>query len=180
MLALCIDSVLAFCEHQEDTRGKRYWMQEDVYPEVVWDQASRFKVNDVLVQNVSPPDPVPEELDEQSLAVLKKQDYPIRGTVEIDHFYTGAPLGRKEERKACLRAGLVIDAETMFLYSAEVAGPSESEAQIVSYVLTKAIESAKFVPARVLVRDESLRVLLSALEARLGFEVKVQKRLPSS
>jgi hypothetical protein len=179
VLALCIDSVLAFCEHQEEIRGKRYWMHEDVYPEVVWYKQSRFKVNDVLVPDVACPEPVPGELDGQSLTGLKKQDYPIRGTVEMDHFYTGAPLGKKEERKACLRAGLVIDAETMFLYSAEVAGPSESEAQIVSRVLIKAIECAKFVPARVLVRDESLRVLLSALEARLGFEVKVQKRLPA-
>jgi hypothetical protein len=165
VLALCVDSVLAFCEHQEEIRGKRYWVHEDVYPEVVWVNKSRFQVNDVVVHKVAPPEPVPEELDEQSLAALKKQDYAIRGTVEVEHFYTGAPLGKKEERKACLRAGLVVDAEAMFVYSAEVAGPSESDAQIVNRVLLKAIESAKFVPARVLVQDESVRVLLSGLRA---------------
>jgi hypothetical protein len=180
VLALCMNSVLAFCEYQDQIRGKRYWMHEDVYPEVVWYRQSRFKVKDVLVPKVAPPEPVREELDELSLAALRKQDYPIRGAVEIDHFYTGAPLGKKEERKACLRGALVIDAEAMFLYSAEVAEPSESEAQIMTRVLMKAIGSAKFVPAKVCVRDESVRVSLSGLEARMGFEVNVQKRLPAA
>jgi hypothetical protein len=179
VLALCMDSVLAFCEHYEDLRVHRHWVLEDVYPEVVWEKRSRFRVSDVLVTNVPVAEPIPELLNEQTLAVLKKQDYPIRGIVEVEHFYTGVPIGEKEERKACLRAGLVADAETMFLYSAEVAERSESETQIVRRVLLKAIESAKFVPGQVLVRDERTRAFLSALEERLGFEIKVQNKLPA-
>ncbi len=179
LLALCLNSVLAFCEHLETIRGKRYWMHEDVYPEIVWDEQSRFQVKEVLVAKTAPPEPVAEKLDEDSLAALKKEDYPVRGTLELDHFYTGAPLGKKDERKACLRAVLVMDAETMFLYAAELAEPSESEAHIMIRVLVKVIAATKFVPAKVCVRDESVRILLSGLEGRLGFEVKAEKRLPA-
>lgn len=178
VLALCIDSVLAFCEELERTPGKQYWAHEDVYPEVVWRKRSYFTVDRALAQVEPAPPPEPVTLDEERLTKLQKRDYLMHGTLEVDHFYTGLPIGKKQERKGCLRAVMAIDAETPFLYAAEVVGPSESAGQFLTRIMMKTIETAKFIPAEIRVRDENARLLLSPLAARLGFAVNVKESLP--
>ena len=96
VLALCVESVLAFSEGLELQREARYWNMEDVYPEVFWKRNSYFRVENTLVRGPPPPLPELPKLDEVRLAKLSKGDYPVRGMVEVDEFYSAASVGGKE------------------------------------------------------------------------------------
>jgi hypothetical protein len=177
VLALGLESVLAFCQVRKRTPNKQYWAHEDVYPEVVWTKHSRFSIRETLVKTEPPPPPEPAVLDEASLAKLQKKDYAIRGAIEMDHFYTSVPIGKEHERKACLRSVLTIDAETRLLYAAEVVEPSEAAGRFLVRVLIDTIQGAGFIPAEVRVKDPNAKILLSSLAERLGFAVVVRKKL---
>jgi hypothetical protein len=177
VLALGLESVLAFCQARKRTPNKPYWALEDVYPEVVWTKRSHFSIRERLVKPEPAPLPEPAVLDEASLAKLQKRDYAIRGAIEMDHFYTGVPIGKEHERKACLRSVLAIDVETRLLYAAEIVEPSEPAGRFLVRVLIDTIQGAGFIPAEVRVKDPSAKILLSSLAERLGFAVVVRKKL---
>jgi hypothetical protein len=178
VLALCLDSVLAFCEERGSTPSKQYWAHADVYPEVVWSKRDYFRVRDTLLNTEPTPPPELAAVDEERLATLLMRDYAIRGAIELDHFFTGIPVGQKRERKACLRAVLAIDAETGFLYAMEIVETSAIAGEFLPRILMSTIQSADFIPAEVCVHSESARLLLSPLAERLGFSVKAKNRLP--
>jgi hypothetical protein len=54
VLALCVESVLAFHEDLEAKPEAGYWNVEDVYPEVFWKKNKYFRVENTLVR-VPPP-----------------------------------------------------------------------------------------------------------------------------
>ena len=177
VLALGLESVLAFYQEWKRTPAKQYWAHEDVYPEVVWTKRSYFSIKETLVKAEPAPPPKPPVLDEASLARLQNKDYVIRGAIEMDHFYTALPVGKKHERKACVRAVLAIDAETRFLYVAEMAEPSEPAERFLVRILIDTIQGAGFIPAEVRVKDPNAQILLSSMAERLGFAVVVKKKL---
>jgi hypothetical protein len=172
-----VDSVLAFCEYREDEPEARYWTHEDVYPRVFWKGKNTFWVENLLVRVQPPAAPEPAPLDENRLSAVAENDYPIRGVVEIEEFYSGIPVGKKDERKACLRFVLVTDAERQFVYASEAFTPAAAKGAILAQGVLKTIEQHKFVPAEIRVRDEVSRGLLSPLQARLGFELRVSSKL---
>jgi hypothetical protein len=172
-----LESVLAFCQARIRTPDKQYWAHEDVYPEVVWTKRTCFSMRETLVKAEPSPPPEPAVLDEASLAKLQKNDYAVRGAIEMDHFYTGVPIGKEHERKACLRSVLAIDAETRLLYAATIVEPSEPAGLFLVRILIDTIQGAGFIPAEVRVKDPNAKILLSSLAERLGFAVVVRKKL---
>ena len=177
VLVLGMESVLAFCQERKRTPDKQYWAHEGVYPEVVWTKRSYFRIKETFVKAEQAPPPEPAVLDEASRARLQNKDYAIRGAIETDHFYTGLPVGKKHERNACLRAVLAIDAETRFLYVAEMVESSQPAERFLARILIDTIQGAGFIPAEVRVKDRNAQILLSSLAERLGFAVVVKKNL---
>jgi hypothetical protein len=78
--------------------------------------------NDLVRVTVPPPEPAP--LDQGRLEKLCRGDYPLRGIIEVDPFYSGAPVGEKNQRKACLRVVMSVDAETLLVHSASTGAGS--------------------------------------------------------
>jgi len=95
----------------------------------------------------------------------------MRGIIEADEFYSAAPVGEKNERKACLP--LVMAAEIKFLHMVHASEPARSAGEVLMEGVLQAIEKGKFVPAEVRVNDERKRLLLSPLKEKLGFELHV-------
>jgi hypothetical protein len=178
VLVLCVESVLACCEELELRPEAGYWNVEDVYPEVFWKKSRYFRVENRLVLVIPPPLPEPPKLDEVRLAKMSKGDYPMRRIVEVDEFYSAAPVGGKNERKACLRIVMAADAEIRFLYMVHAFEPTRSVGEVLMEAVLQTVEKGKFVPAEVRVNDESKRLLLCPLRERLGFELRVVSELP--
>jgi hypothetical protein len=179
LLALCVESVLAFSEDLEVKPKAGYWNEEDVYPEVFWRENGYFQVENTLVRVTPPPLPELPKLDEVRLAKLSKGDYPVRGIVEVDDFYSAASVGAKNERKACVRMVMAADAETRFLYMVHAFEPTCSVGEVLMEGVLQTVEKGRFVPAEVRVNDERKRLLLSLLRKRLGFELRAVSELPS-
>src|SRR5580692_99425 len=179
VLALCVESVLAFCEELAIAPAERYWKLEDVYPEIFWKKRKFFRVENTLVRIT--PLPLPERpiLDEERLAKLGKNDYAVRGIIEVDEFYSGAPVGGENERKACLRAVMAVDARNQYLYMVRTFSPETSLAEVLMEGVLQTIEKGRFVPAEVHVNAESKQELLSGLKQRLGFHLRVVSKLPA-
>jgi hypothetical protein len=179
VLALCVESVLAFSEDLERKPEAGYWNVEDVYPEVFWKKDGYFRVENTLVQVTPPPLPELPKLDEVRLAKLSKGDYPVKGIVEVDEFYSAASVGGKNERKACVRMVMAADAEIRFLYMVHAFEPTRSVGEVLMEAVLQTVEKGRFVPAEVRVNDERKRLLLSLLRERLGFELRAVSELPS-
>jgi hypothetical protein len=179
VLALCVDSVLAFYEDFEHQPRAGYWDVEDVYPEVVWRKDKSLRVEGTPVRVTPPPLPELPNLDEVRLAKLSKGDYRVRGILEVDEFYSAAPVGGKNERKACLRMVMAADAEIRFLYMVQAFEPDRPAGEVLMEGVLQTVEKNKFVPAEVRVNDERKRLLLSPLRERLGFELRVVGALPT-
>jgi len=179
VLALCVRSVLAFSKDLERQSEARYWNVEDVYPEVFWKKDSDFRVENTLVRVTPAPLPDLPKLDEVRLAKLSKGDYPVRGIVEVDEFYSAASVGGKNERKACVRVVMAADAEIRFLYMVQAFEPTRSVGEALMEGVLQTVEKGRFVPAEVRVNDKSKRLLLSLLRERLGFELRAVSELPS-
>jgi len=179
ILATCVESVLAFCEHRESEPESQYWAHEDVYPRVFWKNSETYWVENVLVRAEAASALEPALLDQERLAKLIKNDFPVRGIIELDEFYSGIPVGQENERKACLRFVLAADAEVQFLYSSEAFTAADAKGAILAEGVLKTMEQHKFMPAEIRVRDEISQRLLLPLQTRLGFELRVASELPS-
>lgn len=179
VLALCVESVLAFCEHAALNPDTEFWKFEDVYPQVIWAKDKYFRVENALVRDTTAPPPDPVPLNEERLEKLSRQDFPLRGIIELDQFYSGAPVGAKNQRKACLRVVMAVDAESRFLYTVEALEPIHPAGEVLVEAILQTIDKGRFVPAEVRVKDESYRFLLLPLKERLGFELRVSERLPA-
>lgn len=175
LLATCVNSVLAFCEYRESEPEDRFWNHEDVYPRVFWGQNGTFWVENVIARAKPAATPVAPRLDQARLAVLSKSDYPVRGIIELDEFYSGIPIGEENERKACLRVVLAADGETPFVYSVEAMSPGEARGDTLVHGTLKAIERHQFVPCEIRVKNEADQLLLAGLRERLGFELRVSE-----
>ena len=177
VLALCVESVLAFCKHAALNQDSDYWKVDDVYPQVIWSKKKYFRVQNALVRvtPVPPPDPVP--LDERRLQKLRRADFPLRGIIEVGEFYSGAPLGERNQRKACLRVAMAVDADSLFLYMIEAVEPFRFAGEALVEAILQTIERHHFVPAEVRVTDEYHKLLLVPLKERFGFELCVKEKL---
>jgi hypothetical protein len=136
-------------------------------------------VENALVQVTPPPLPELPKLDEVRLAKLSKGDYPVRGIVEVDEFYSAASVGGKNERKACVHVVMAADAEIRFLYMVHAFEPTRPVGEVLMEAVLQTVEKGRFVPGEVRVNDDRKRLLLSLLSERLGFELRAVSELPS-
>lgn len=180
LLARCMQAVIAFCSTPVGDSG-HYWDQADVYPLVA---ATGETQNGYNIEKVSAPEPPPApvqvpEVDEALLDKVRKKNYGIAGALEVDHFFGAAMIGDKNERKACLRMALAVDARSGFLFPSEVASPQDPTGKVLSQVVLTAILGGRFVPHEIRVRNQEFKALLEGLAGRLGSSVRVAKTLPA-
>jgi hypothetical protein len=183
VLAQCIGAVMSLCERMLKRDAQDYWKDVGVFPSMVpapeCGNGRRYDVEMVKVSE--PPDTTPEPAppDHDRIGEIRDRTYPVRGTFEADHFYGGAMIGKKEERKACVRMGLVTDANSGMLFPPELGTPERTTSDIIATVVLNAVETAQRLPGEIRVDQHQLRTLLEPLAAELGITVRTVKRLPA-
>jgi hypothetical protein len=183
ILVYCLQGALAFCRHALEMEDIEYWEKEDVFPFLVpkgEDKTGKhFEIR--LVKAPEPPIAAAQavELDESLISWILHDNLPKGRHLEADHFFAGAMIGEQNERKACLRMAMVSDADSGFAFQPELGKPEDSTGQLLLRALLGAMREGRFVPNEVRVRHKELKILLSTLSERIGFDVRVAESLPA-
>jgi hypothetical protein len=183
VLAECIGAVMALCERMLKGDSQDYWKDAGVFPSMVpaQDCGNRERYDLEMVKVSEPPatTPEPAPLDQGRIRKIRERTYPVRGVFEADHFYGGAMIGKKDERKACVRMGLVADADSGMLLPPELGMPERATSDIIATVVLNAVETAHRLPREIRVTQHQLKTLLEPLAAELGITVRMVKHLPT-
>ena len=183
ILAECQRALITISDLALANPDAGYWDTEGVYPLVSRraeeGKGHEYQLRPVKAPAVTPPAYELPTLDEARIQRIRDRKLPSRGVVEVDHFYGAGMVGKENERKACFRMGLAIDAESGYAYPPEAALPATCTGDVLARVVLQAIESAGALPREVHVRDGEHRVLLDPLAQALGFSVSVMKSLPA-
>jgi len=183
MLAECQRALIAICDIRKAKPALDFWEEESVYPMLSRraEEGNEAKYEIHLVDAPSFPLPIPNfaTLDEARIHRIRDSRYPFQGVLEVDHFYGAGMIGEKNQRSACLRMGLAIDAQSGFAYPPEVSSPGPSTGDVLMRVILRAIESACALPLEVHVSSVEFKLLLEPLAQALGFSVKAMKSLPA-
>jgi Domain of unknown function (DUF6930) len=183
LLAMCARGLLAFLDVLQDDPAADFWPTEDVYPLLTpvgeKETGPRYKLGSVRA--VLPPlaAPEPAALDEARIRRIRDRQHPSQEPIEVDLFYSAGMVGRKNQRKACMRVALAINANTAFAYPPLALSPEAPSGSALADVVLDAIESAGALPAEIHVRSREFQALLDPLARALGFSVKVRNSLPA-
>ncbi len=183
ILAECQRALITICNLLKTNPALYYWDKESVYP-MLSRRGEEGNEQEYRIRLVDAPDftlPMPNlaTLDEARIQRIRDSRYPFQGVLEVDHFYGAGMIGENNQRKACFRVGLAIDAKSGFAYPPEVSLPASSTGEGLTRVVLQAIESACALPREVHVRGGEFKVLLEPLAQALGFSVRVMKSLPA-
>ena len=100
--------------------------------------------------------------------------------MELDHIFSGTPIGKKNERKACASIALAVDADSGVVYAPEITDARVARADILARVFVKAVQSSRTLPQEVRVRSQALKDSLAPLMQSFGIKVHVVKQLPAT
>ena len=183
VLAECIEAVLALCERISKGDGVEYWKDAWTYPSMVSSKAGgddkRYDVEMVKVTELPAATPEPAQLDQNRIRQIRDRKYPVCGAFEAEHFYGGAMVGKRSERKACVRLGLVVDANSGLVFPPELGMPERATSDIIATALLNAIDTAQCLPREIRVHQHEFKPFLQPLSRELGIPVRTVKRLPA-
>jgi len=183
LLALCLATVLEFCDFIQTHPPIQYWSKEDTYPLVTLVPGKRHEQTCEVSLAAAQWSPLtalaPVNYDKDRVARILGRGHPVVGIMEVDHFFGGAPIGGKSERKACVRAAIATDARSGFAFPPVLGEPSDAKGDLLVRVVLEAIESANFVPQEIRVNGADSAMALGALTNALGISVQVVETLPS-
>jgi hypothetical protein len=182
MLAGCIRAVIVVAAALNAKKDVKFWDKADTYPMVTHADGAepRYKI-DLVESRLPPAPPAPSaSLEEKSLEILRGQDYAVRGTMELDYIFTGAPVGKKKERKACMSLALAVDADSGAVYAPEATDASIAPGDALAKVFVKAVQSSGALPQEVRVRSQELKKSLTPLMQSFGIKLRVAKQLPAA
>jgi uncharacterized protein DUF6930 len=181
LLAFCLRGILALCTGGLADNSVDYWEKEDVFPFLVpnRDNPTRGLYEVQLVKAPEPPTfrPQAAAVDEGQIDDILRRIFPKQGSMEADHFFAMAEIGKKNERKACLSAAIVCDGDSGFAFQPELGKPGESAGDLLVRAILGAIRNSRAVPREIRVRKKELKFLLEELSAKLGFAIHVKKSL---
>ncbi len=183
VLSECIGGVLAFCERLQKSDAHDYWEDDGMYPFLVPVQVEqerrRFDIEMVTIPERLPATPQPAKLDEDRIQKILQKNYPRQGALEVEHFYIAGMVGKRDERKACIRMGLVADTGSGFVFPPELAKPERATADTIATAVLNAIDTAQCLPREIRVDQHEFRTFLEPLASELRFAVRTVKRLPA-
>ena len=182
-LAECQRATIALCDQLSAHADAHYWDEEGVYPLLsrAGEEGSRQEFRVERAEVKEPPLPAPDlpALDEARIGRIRERKYPRDAALEVDSFYAGGMIGGKDERKACTRLALAIDAKTGIAYPPEVSLHSMSIGDALASVVLRAIDAGRVLPREICVGNAAYKLVLDPLANALGFSVRVKKSLPA-
>jgi len=180
LLAKCAEAALGFLDVME-REPKNYWDSPDRYPVVVQDggKAGGYEVRAVRLPAAEEPIPVIPNLDSTRVGRILAEGLPRRGVLQLGQIYGAAGIGKKNERKACFRAVVAIDAETGFAHRPSALAPECSDGEALLEGIYGAVEGSRMLPVTIQVGNAESKLLLEPLARALGIGVEVRKALPA-
>jgi hypothetical protein len=181
-LAECISAVTAICSLAGSEPDLNYWDRDNIYPVVSQMEGEHAEPQyRVELEEVAVPSGPTLSLGrvEEHLRRLRNQDYALRGVIELDYFLSGAMIGKKNERKAFVRAALAVDANSGIVFPPELAPPEISTGDMLAMALIKAVEAGRALPTIVRVQDQRFKDCLEPISKTCGFSIKVVRSLPA-
>lgn len=183
VLMKCERAFLAFWDVFALNAEQDFWEQEDFYPLVVPSTENQkeggFQIHQVRVPVPARAMQEPPALDEAGVKRVRESGFPPQGAWEVDRFHGAGMIGERNERKACFRTAIAINAESGFAYSPVVVSPDTSDGEALNRAIFQAIEGAHAMPAEIHVRSNEFRALLEPLARALVLSIKVKKSLPA-
>ena len=181
-LAECIRAVIVICTAVASQKSAKFWDLTDTYPMVTRMEGAEPRYQVDLVKAVLPAEPpvMPVRLEEETLRLLRSQDYTVRGVMELDHILTGTPIGKKGERSACAAFALAVDAESGMVLAPDVNNSSVAAGDALARVFLNAVQAGHTLPKEVRVRSQRLKDCLAPLMESFGVAVRVAGRLPAA
>jgi hypothetical protein len=181
MLEECLRAVIVTCHAVTHQTGKTLWERPYAYPMVsrVNDKDAGYRIE--LVEATLPKEPplAKVQLGPAELRRLLKQDYAIRGVLELDHFDSGARLGNKNQRKGFVGVAMAVDSETGLVFPPEMAAPGDSIANALGRAILRASEVTRAFPQEVRVSKRKYKDCLEPISELCGFPVNVVRSLPA-
>jgi len=183
VLAECARGAIAFWDFFVRNPEQNYWNSEDAYPLVV-PHARQEKEPGYEFRRTRlslPPPAVPEipDLDAGRVSQVRSSGFASRGVWEVGEFYGAGMIGKRDERKACFRVAVAIDAQSGFAHPPAVVLPETSDGEALATAVFEAIEGAQALPVELHVRSAESKLMLEPLARALGFPIKVRKSLPA-
>ena len=183
LLAFCLEAVNAFYDHLESHPDTDYWDEEDTYPlvTIISGNGPQSGCRVDMAKTLSPLISMmgPSAFDESRAARILRAGLPVGGVLELDHFYGGTTFGRKHERKACMRVAIAVEAKSGYAYPPALGTPLDTTSDLLANALFEAIESARFLPNEVRVRDAGFAISLGPLVKALGIGLQIVPSLPA-
>ena len=115
-------------------------------------------------------------MDENRLEKIRKLDRQQKMVWEVDFFYAPAYVAEKGRRPYYPLVFLWVEQYSYFIFSTHITTPEKYKIEFIEYCL-RAFESAKIIPGEIQVRKEELLAYLQPLAQKLGFEVRLVKKL---
>ena len=181
-LSECIRAVIIVCAAAARQKNLKYWELADTYPMVIRMEGPEPRYRVEMFHSILPPEPpiAPVRLAEETLLSLSRQDYAVRGVMELDLTYSGAAIGKKGERNACASIAIAVDAASGMVLAPEVSDSSVPAGDVLARAFLKAIQARRALPKEVRVRSQRLKDCLAPLMDSFGVAVRVASRLPAS
>ena len=178
-LSECIRAVIVICGAVASAKSVKFWEQAGTYPMVtrVDGVEPRYRID--LVKSVLPPEPAmePARLSEETLRALRGQDYAVRGAMELDYIFSGAQVGKKNERKAWVCIALAVDGETGIVCAMEAIDAAIAPGEALARAFLKAIQASRAMPSQVRVRNQRFRDSIAPLMQSFDVKLSVAARL---
>src|SRR5258708_6413822 len=98
LLTLCLQAVTRIHDYVKDTGDVSMWDGPDTYAFVPQGETA-FRRRQIT--GAAKRMPVMPQLEEARIQAIQKQGFKAGRTMQVDHFYTMAMIGGKNERKMC-------------------------------------------------------------------------------
>ena len=170
LLIRCLQAMITFCKTLLEDTGTTYWHEQDVYPFLIPAGSDENRRDyEVKLARATEPPTVPLQvprLDAAQINGIRAKDLARGGVFEVDHFFSSAPIGDKNERKACLRVGLVSDAASGIVFPPSLGKPEDCTGDILVAAVLKAITTARSLPREIRRAAEGFQTTLGAISNR--------------
>lgn len=119
---------------------------------------------------------VRQTIEEVRLERMRQLDRQQKMVWEVDFFYAPAYVAEKGRRPYYPLVFLWVEQYSYFIFSTHITTSDKYKIEFIEYCL-RAFESAKIIPGEIQVRKEELLAYLQPLAQKLGFEVRLVKKL---
>jgi hypothetical protein len=181
-LAECIRAVVVICTAITNQAGENFWEGEGVYPLVTRADGAEPRYNVDLVKSVLPPElpTEPVKLPEELMGPLRGRDYALRGVMELGYTFSGAVIGKANERPSCAAIALAVDADSGIVYAPEVTDSTVAPEVALARVFLAAVQGTGVLPREVRVRSQQHKASFASLMESFGVKIRVMNRLPAA